>query len=189
MALVRKQEASYKQRCLVQALRFEPCWTYERIAENQGLGTTTVHDICHALATLRKRKGQPISLDPEARRLLVTTATRDAEHRWMRYVDIADVCGIPCAETTLRRAFAMEGYHRRRAQKKLFLTDVEKAKHLRFALDDRGSSCEDWQRVIWTDECYVWLSGSGAISGLLAAEVKSTRRPVFPPNSRRKILS
>ena len=159
MALVRRQEASYKQRCMVQALRFEAGWTYERIAQNQGLGTTTVHDICHAPATPRKQKGQPFSIDPEARRLLVATATRDAEHRRMRYVDIADICGIPGSEKTPRRAFAMEGYHRRKARKKPSLTDVQKAKRLRFALDHPGWSCEDWQQVIWTDECYVWLSG------------------------------
>ena len=81
MALVRRQEASYKQRCMVQALRFEAGWTYERITENQGLGMIIVHDICHGPATPKKRKGRPVSIDPAARRLLIATATRDAEYR------------------------------------------------------------------------------------------------------------
>jgi len=160
MALVRRQEASYNQRYRIQALRFEAGWTYERIEENQGLRTTTFHDICHAPTAPKKRKGRPFSIDPAARRLLIGTATRYAEHRRMRYVDIADIFGITGSEKTLRKAFVMEGYHRRKAQRKPHLTDAQKAKRLQFALDHRGWSCEDWQRVIWTDECYIWLSGT-----------------------------
>ena len=78
----------------------------------------------------------------------------------MRYVDIADICGITGSEKTLRKAFVMEGYHRRKARRKSHLTDAQKAKRHQFALDHGGWSCEDWQQVIWTDECYIWLSGS-----------------------------
>ena len=99
---------------MVQALRFEAGWTYQRIAENQNLAITTVSDICHAPATPKKRIGRPFSITPTTRRVLVATATRDAQHRQMTLADIADICGVRASEKTLRKAFALEGYHRRK---------------------------------------------------------------------------
>ena len=160
MPPIKTHETSYKIRCFVQALRFEAGWTYAQIAENQRLGVSTVWDICHAPATPKKRKGRPLTIDTPKRRLLVATATQDAEHRQMSYRDIADICGIRAGDKALRKAFALEGYHRRKARKKPFLTDLQKQKRLRFALEHQHWTPEDWRRVIWTDECYVWLSGA-----------------------------
>ena len=151
---------TYKQRCFIHALRFEAGWSYERIAESQDIPKSTVWDICQAPPTPKKRSGRPFSIDPATRRVLVTTATQDAEHHRMPYTDIADICGIRASEKTLRKAFALEGYHRRKARKKPYLKPEQKEKRLRFALAHRGWTAEDWRHVLWTDECYVWLSGT-----------------------------
>jgi len=64
----------------------------------------------------------------------------------------------------------MEGYWRRVARKKPFLDERKKGLRLAFAMAHREWTREDWRRVIWTDECYVWLSGH-------SSRVWVTRRP------------
>ena len=64
----------------------------------------------------------------------------------------------------------MEGYSRRVARKKPFLDERKKGLRLAFAQAHRDWSREDWRRVIWTDECYIWLSGN-------TSRVWITRRP------------
>jgi len=160
MPPVKGKETTYKQRCFIHALRFEAGWSYERIAESQDIPKSTVWDICQAPATPKKRSGRPFSVDTPTRRRLVGTATRDAEHRRMPYTDIAYLCGVGASERTLRKAFALEGYHRRKARKKPLLKPPQKEKRLRFALAHQGWTREDWRHVLWTDECYVWLSGT-----------------------------
>jgi len=152
-------DTSYKKRCFVQALRFRAGWTYREIAADQNLGLSTVHDICQAPATPKKRKGRPFSIDTPTRRRLVATATFSAANRRLTYSEVADLCGIQASEKTLRKAFSLEGYHRRKARKKPFLDERTKGLRLNFALQYRHWTREDWRRVIWTDECYVWMTG------------------------------
>lgn len=160
MVAIKTAETSYKQRCYIQALRFEAKWTFRKIADNQGLALSTVFDICNKPATPKKRKGRPVILDSPTRRRLVFTATENAENRRKSYTEIAEICGITACEKTLRKAFDAEGYSRRIARKKVFLKAETKAKRLQFALDHRHWTVEDWRRVLWTDECYVWLGGA-----------------------------
>ena len=54
---------------------------------------------------------------------------------------------------------ALEGYNRRVARKKPFLDATKKAKRLEWALAHQHWTVEDWRRVIWTDESYIWLGG------------------------------
>ena len=154
------KHASYKTRCQVQALRFSAGWTYRRIAEDQNLSVSTVHDICHAPATPRKTKGRPVLLDTPTRRRLVATATESAGHRRMPLSEVAALCNIEACDRTLRKAFAKEGYRRRVARRKPLLDARQRQLRLNFALAHRDWTSNDWRRVIWTDECYIWLSGT-----------------------------
>ncbi|KAG0637822.1 hypothetical protein HOY80DRAFT_888929 [Tuber brumale] len=78
----------------------------------------------------------------------------------MRLQDVAAACGVEACERTLKKAFRMEGYTRRVACKKPFLDEWRKGLQLAFAAAHRYWMKEDWRRVIWTDECYIWLSGN-----------------------------
>jgi len=154
------EHVPYKQRCAVQTLRFVAGWTYRQIAENQQLSLGTVYNICQGPSTPTKPKGRPFSLSTPTRRLLVATATMNAAHRRMTLPEIAAECGVQACERTLRKAFKMEGYSRRVARKKPFLDERKKRLRLEFAIAHRHWSVADWRRVIWTDECYVWLTGT-----------------------------
>jgi len=148
MPPIKTRETSYKTRCQVQALRNSAGWTYAHIAEDQNLPLSTVWDICQAPATPTKRKGRPFSIDSPTRGCLVATATHDAVHRQMPFVEIAALCGVEANERTLSKAFALEGYKRRKARKKVFLTEETKRKRLWFALARRHWTREDWRRVV-----------------------------------------
>jgi len=160
MPPIKVSEISYKKRCYVHALRFRAGWTYQRIAEDQNIGLSTVHDICHAPATPKKQKGRPFSIDTPTRQRLVATATQSDAHRRMTLMEIADLCGVQGHKKTIRKAFSLEGYSRRVARKKPLLHQRQKGLRLAFALQHQHWTREDWRRVIWTDECYVWLSGT-----------------------------
>lgn len=161
MVTVRTEDIDYKQRCYVQALRFSAGWTYDRIAKDQNLPLSTVAKICKGPATPQRKNrcGRKIKIDTPTRRLLVFTATKDAEHRQKPYEEIAKIVGVEASNKTLREAFAKEGYHRRSARKKPFLNYEKKSKRLNFALAHRHWTVADWRRVIWTDESYIWLGG------------------------------
>lgn len=160
MPVVNAPDTSYKKRCYVQALHFRAGWTYQKIAADQGLSLGTVHNICKGPATPKKRKGRPFSIDTPTRRSLVATATMSSAHRRMPLMEVAELCGVRGSERTIRKAFSLEGYSRRVARKKPFLEERHKQMRLAFANQHRGWTVEDWRRVIWTDECYVWLEGS-----------------------------
>jgi hypothetical protein len=162
MVTVRTADVSYGKRCYIQGLR-KAGWTYEKIAKDQSMPRSTVAQICAAPATpQRKNKcGRKIKIDTPTRRRLVFTATLNAENRRKTMSEIAQLCdlGFHVSEKTLRQAFAKEGYHRRTARKKPFLDDIKREKRLRFALAHQHWTRDDWRRVIWTDECYIWLEG------------------------------
>lgn len=92
----------------MKALRFEAVWTFRKIAENQGLGVSTVHNICTKPTTPKKRKGHPVLIYSPIRHRLIFTATESAENHRKSFTEIAE---ISC-EKTLRKAFATEGYTR-----------------------------------------------------------------------------
>jgi len=170
MEVQKREWVSYKQRCAVKTLRFSVGWTYRQIADEQNLSVSTVFDICQAPTTLKKPKGQPFSLDTPTLHRLVATATMSAAHRRMPLLEVAAACGVQACQRTLRGAFQIEGYSRRVARKKPFLDERKKGLRLAFAMASREWTREDWRRVIWTNESYVWLSGH-------SSQVWVTRRP------------
>ena len=54
--------------------------------------------------------------------------------------------------STSSKTFAQEGYHRRVACQKPFLSAINKEKHLQFAVNYLNWTVQDWARVLWTDE-------------------------------------
>ena len=142
------------------ALHFSAGWTYCQIAEHQNLAVGTVYNICNAPATTKKRKGRPLSIDTSTHQRLVSIATMSAAHRQMPLAKIAALCGVQACDCTLVKAFRQEGYARRVTWKKPLLDAWRKGLQLEFAQTHRHWTVEDWHRVVWTDESYIWLSGT-----------------------------
>jgi len=60
-----------------------------------------------------------------------------AAHRQMPLIEVAAACGVQACQRTLWRAFQMEGYSRRVAQKKPFYNERKKGFRLAFAIAHR----------------------------------------------------
>ena len=159
MTRVGTEDLSYKQRCQIQCLRADAGWTFERIAEKYGISVSTAWRVCNGPATPRKRGKKPLKIDTPLRKRLVYEATLNSENRNKSYSEIAAMIGLQASEKTLRAAFAKEGYNRRIARKKPYLDATRRMKRLQFGLNTQSWSREMWRRVLWTDECYVWLGG------------------------------
>lgn len=54
----------------------------------------------------------------------------------------------------------MEGYHYHVVCKKVFIDAKKKYKRLVFTWAHKHWTVEDWRRVIWTNECYIYLGGA-----------------------------
>ena len=98
-----------------------------------------------------------MSLDDQHR--LLAHATLSADNRPKSLVKIAEELEINVHERTLRRFFDSKGYHRRIARTKLFLTAKQKIARQLFADTFGDWSVEDWNKVIWTDECAFIVGG------------------------------
>jgi hypothetical protein len=59
--------------------------------------------------------------------------------------------------TSVRNILANKGLHRRKARKVVFLTKPQKQKRKAWAIRHRNWKDEDWEWVIWSDECYVYI--------------------------------
>ena len=70
-----------------------------------------------------------------------------------------DLWHMQACQIILQKAFQIEGYSWRVAWKKPFLDERKRELHLSLAMAHQRWTKEDWCQVIWTDECYVWLSG------------------------------
>jgi len=60
----------------------------------------------------------------------------------------------------VRRALHEEGFHRRIARQKPFLTPAQKTKRFNWALEHAHWEVEEWRRVIWTDEAAFNVGGA-----------------------------
>ena len=83
---------------------------------------------------------------------------------------MAELEGIQLGRRALRRVFESEGYHRRVAQIKPFLSETSKGRRLEWGEHFRDWNNENWMDVIWSDECAFSV---GEVSGT----VWVTRRP------------
>lgn len=69
----------------------------------------------------------------------------------------AEICGIKASEKPLWKAFKFEEQYRRITRKNVFFETGTNAKQLQFTLHHSYWTKEDWQYVICTNMCYVWL--------------------------------
>lgn len=100
-------------------------------------------------------RGRPPVLTTRKRQRLVNRLTIDAFHRRLRIDQIGQLEGFNFCIRTLRRALQKEGYSRRPAQRKPFLTERHKAERLQWAQEHVNWSDRQWERVLWTDEASV----------------------------------
>lgn len=122
---------SYRDQVRVHTLAHDASWPYRKIATTVNCSPSTAHKIAHEPTTPPKTKrGHRELLSSEDRKHLVAIATQSAENRRKPLWEIALLCNIKASDDTLRRAFALEGFHQWVARRKPFLDENAKAVQL-----------------------------------------------------------
>jgi transposase len=75
----------------------------------------------------------------------------------MGYGELCNQATAEISTSTIRHVLADGGYHRRVARKVPYLTKMQKQARLAWARRNKDMEFKDWQRVIFSDECYVYL--------------------------------
>lgn len=92
----------------------------------------------------RPRSGRPKVVTDRLKRQIINAAKKS---RRQPFQEIANI----------RNVLAEEGYHRRVARKVPYLTKVQKTKRVQWARLYKDYTSRNWEDVIWSDECYVYL--------------------------------
>ena len=162
----RGKEVSIGHRYMAYALRVHAGWTIRRIARTLHIPNTTIHRLTYKArqGTFKfkadKRSGRPKIITPPLRQKLVTIVTACSHNRRLPFASLANLVGIRVSRDTIRQALQEDGFNRRVARQKPFLTDQAKQRRYNFALLHAHWGVEEWRRVIWTDECAFNVGGA-----------------------------
>lgn len=147
-------------RSKIRALRTIALWPFRKIADEFELPVSTVFTVCAQPNTpTTNRIGRPRALTEAQREQLIVHATSTQANRRKSLFTIAEELGYRVNERTLRRVFSEQGYHRRIARAKPFLTVNNKVARQEFSDCYQDWSESDWMKVIWTDECAFNVGG------------------------------
>lgn len=141
------QHATYKQRIQVHTLR-DLGWTITRIAQHLNLTETQVQYLIHQPITPQKRPGRPKKLTTPRRHQLIDFITSNSTTRKMPYIEVANALDWDVSEDTIRQALSSEGFFRRVARIKPYLSPQAQAKHLQWAKEYEHWTKEDWGQVL-----------------------------------------
>ncbi|KIJ98565.1 hypothetical protein K443DRAFT_65795, partial [Laccaria amethystina LaAM-08-1] len=102
----------------------------------------------------RPRSGRPKVVTDRLKRQIINAAKKS---RRQPFQEIANNLEPQISDATIRNVLAEEGYHRRVARKVPYLTKVQKTKRVQWARLHKDYTPRNWEDVIWSDECYVYL--------------------------------
>lgn len=111
--------------------------------------------------------GRPKKVTDHTKRQIVRAATKE---RRKPFIEIGNQVEPRVSEATVRNVLGEEGYHRRVARKVPYLTKGHKRDRRCWARQYKGFSAADWGKVIWSDECYMYLGDD-------CGQIYITRRP------------
>ncbi|KAF4222390.1 hypothetical protein CNMCM5878_005672 [Aspergillus fumigatiaffinis] len=102
----------------------------------------------------RARPGQPNKLSNRDERSILRAIRTDP---FISYKDIREKTGVSVSDTTIRRCLKKSGYGHWRAKKRPQLTKEAAKLRLEWAKARENWGVEEFQRIIWSDECSIQL--------------------------------
>jgi transposase len=102
----------------------------------------------------RPRSGRPSKISARMKRTIVREARAN---RRKPLHEIGKFVTPNISASSVRTILHEVGLHRRKARKVVYLRKDQKESRNRWAKDHRSWTTEDWMRVIWSDECYVYI--------------------------------
>jgi len=127
---------STRTRTTVYALRHYAAWSYSQLQQEFNIPLSTLHRIIYGAGDADKKKrknhhpsrGRRRVIDSAVKQQLINAATASTQNRRLPLSLIAEQVGIKISARALCRAFASEGYHRRVARVKPFLSSAARVK-------------------------------------------------------------
>jgi len=151
-------------------------WTYRQLHEEFNVPMGSLHHLVHSApitsggnSPYRSRGRKPI-FTPEIKQHLIETATANAYNRRLPLSEVAKLAGVQASDRSLRRIFRSQGYNRRIARVKPFLTAAAKQRRLQWAQQFQDWREGDWGEVIFSDTA---AFNCGQLSGTIWV----TRKP------------
>ena len=135
-----------------------------KIVAKLGHPKTTVNTVLkrferHGTFEGQKSTGRPQKLLERSIRIVTralatnhSQTLEDITNRKQILEDITNCSGFGVSTSTIRIALHNVGFHNRVAAKKPFLNDAHRSRRLQFAKHHQKWTCEDWKKIIWTDE-------------------------------------
>jgi transposase len=153
-------QLTYRQRVEAHTLRTHVGWTHARIANALEIPRTTITTLLQEPATPRKRTGRPIKIRTPERLRLVNFISESSVNRRMSYAELGLHLNLDASEKAIRTALDLEGFHRRIAREKPFLSSAAKIKRLEWAMKYSHWTVQDWKKIFFTDECAMNVGGT-----------------------------
>jgi transposase len=100
------------------------------------------------------RPGQPPKLSSRDERSILRAIRTDP---FISYKDIREKTGVSVSDTTIRKCLKKSGYGHWRAKKRPQLTMEAAKARLEWAKARENWGVEEFQRIIWSDECSIQL--------------------------------
>ncbi|KAJ3519633.1 hypothetical protein NMY22_g13113 [Coprinellus aureogranulatus] len=100
------------------------------------------------------RTGHPRLLTDADERVIIWDTRK---HRRAPLQELANNCPVKLSISTVCRVLYRHGYHQRVARKVPYLSKQQKKERLWWAKLFDKYSMEDWSKIIWSDECYIYL--------------------------------
>ena len=128
-------------------------------AKKYGIRKSTAQDIW----TKWKKKGSTENLPRTGRpkktteRMECSIIRESLANRWKPFCEIANAANPRISTSTIRNILRWKGYHCRVAKKLPYLTQAHKKARLAWAQICKAFTVRNWQKKIWSDECYVYL--------------------------------
>jgi transposase len=151
-----------------------------------GLKDSTAHSIMKKYNTTgtaknRPRSGRLMKLTDTAKHHIVCTARKNCR---APFSEIRNLVGLKADEITIRHVLNHAGYHRRVARKVPFLTKLHRHACMAWARLYHKYSLQQWARVIWSDEAYIYLGDDRGRFLSHGVQMKNTLTNVwFRPSS------
>jgi transposase len=145
-------------------------YTYQEIALKLGAGATKsgIRKVCERYKVTNstknaKKSGRKKKFSAQDERQLCRLALKDRRMSSKRLQQAMKASGVEMSDRTVRQKLCENGLKARRPRKKPFLNETQRKKRLMWALQHKDWMCDDWAKVIWSDETRISIFGSDGV--------------------------
>jgi transposase len=137
-----KASGRIKDNAAIFGLPYETAWKFWKKYRDTG---TVAH---------RPRSGRPPTVTPHLEQQIVRKAQAN---RRKPFTDVSNEVEPPVSRYTIAKVLDSHGLHRQVARKVPYLTRAQRKVRAAWARDRKKMADDEWEKVMWSDECYVIL--------------------------------